>query len=94
MPAMTLRERIPAAVAAFLAATKWSPRRLSVEAGLGQGFVARLTGGCGCTLASADAILRVILTHAPDNPEGRRARALADLRQPPALAQGSLERAA
>lgn len=80
---MEISTRIDAAIAAFLAATRWSPRRLSVEAGCGQSLVARRLGGANLTVASADAILKVIRAHAPDTPEGRRARALATLPAPP-----------
>lgn len=83
---MKLSERLPAAITAFLRATRWSARRLSVEAGRGQSLVANVLGGASCTLRSADAILAVILTHAPDTPEGRCARALADLGAPPEAA--------
>jgi len=80
--AMTVSERIDAAIVAFLAAAKWSPRRLSVEAGLGQSIVARRLAGCGITVESADALLAAIRRNAPDTPEGRRARALAMLWAP------------
>lgn len=71
---MTLQDRIEAMVRLFVEGSDWSPRRLSLAAGLGPGRASDVLAGRGCTVSTAEALAAVIRREAP----GTDAALLAD----------------
>lgn len=62
---MTLQDRIEAMVRLFIEGAGWSPRQLSIAAGIGPGRASDVLAGRGCTVATAEALAAVIRREAP-----------------------------